>query len=320
ERHRPAQERGGGDRLPRGRAWREQAHLGALPAAGVRPWLHAPRARDRHAHRAHRGGRLRGTGDRDRQRHAAGASARVARLPGDPHLPVARPPRGHPLPRQVPHLLRPADALHGEPERRGRGDRREGGAGEGADRHHAGRRPRRAPLALLVSRLPTRVRPSDPEFRANAAHMERLVEGLRAARARAAAGGPEEARRRHSARGKLLPRERIARLLDPGTPFLELSPLAAHGCYDDEAPGAGIVLGSCTAGGAYVPAMCDETVIVKNQGTIFLGGPPLVRAATGEEVTAEELGGGDVHTRISGVADHLAADDADALRTAREIL
>ena len=263
-----------------------------------------------------------------------------------------------------------------------------------------------------MSRLPTRVRPSDPEFRANAAHMERLVEGLRAARARAAAGGPEEARRRHSARGKLLPRERIARLLDPGTPFLELSPLAAHGCYDDEAPGAGIVtgigriagrecvlvandatvkggtyypltvkkhlraqeialenrlgcvylvdsggaflplqadvfpdrehfgriffnqarmsaagipqvaivLGSCTAGGAYVPAMCDETVIVKNQGTIFLGGPPLVRAATGEEVTAEELGGGDVHTRISGVADHLAADDADALRIAREIL
>ena len=263
-----------------------------------------------------------------------------------------------------------------------------------------------------MSRLPTRVRPSDPEFRANAAHMERLVAGLRVARARAARGGSEEARRRHTGRGKLLPRERIARLLDPGTPFLELSPLAAHGCYDDETPGAGIVtgigriagrecvlvandatvkggtyypltvkkhlraqeialenrlgcvylvdsggaflplqadvfpdrehfgriffnqarmsaagipqvaivLGSCTAGGAYVPAMCDETVIVKNQGTIFLGGPPLVRAATGEEVTAEELGGGDVHTRISGVADHLAADDADALRTAREIL
>src|SRR5204862_2402927 len=85
-------------------------------------------------------------------------------------------------------------------------------------------------------------------------------------------------------------------------------------------PQVATVLGSCTAGGAYVPAMCDETVIVKNQGTIFLGGPPLVRAATGEEVTAEELGGGDVHTRISGVADHLAADDADALRIAREIL
>ena len=261
-------------------------------------------------------------------------------------------------------------------------------------------------------RLPTRVRPTDPEFRANAAHMAELVMALRAARARAAAGGPEEARARHTQRGKLLARERIERLLDPGTPFLELSPLAAHGCYGDEAPGAGIVtgigrvagrecvvvandatvkggtyypltvkkhlraqeialenrlaciylvdsggaflplqadvfpdrdhfgriffhqarmsgagipqvavvLGSCTAGGAYVPAMCDETVIVREQGTIFLGGPPLVRAATGEEVTAEELGGGDVHTRISGVADHLAEDDADALRIAREIV
>jgi 3-methylcrotonyl-CoA carboxylase beta subunit len=260
-------------------------------------------------------------------------------------------------------------------------------------------------------RLATRVRPADPEFRANAAHMEGLVAALRAARARAALGGPEEARRRHASRGKLLPRDRIDHLLDPGTAFLELSPLAAHGCYDDEAPGAGIVtgigrvagrecvvvandatvkggtyypltvkkhlraqevalenrlacvylvdsggaflplqadvfpdrehfgrifynqarmsaagipqvavvLGSCTAGGAYVPAMCDEAVIVRNQGTIFLGGPPLVRAATGEEVTAEELGGGEVHTRISGVADHLADDDADALRIAREV-
>jgi len=242
--------------------------------------------------------------------------------------------------------------------------------------------------------------------------MAELVTALRAARARAAAGGPEVARTRHTQRGKLLARERIERLLDPGTPFLELSPLAAHGCYGDEAPGAGIVtgigrvagrecvvvandatvkggtyypltvkkhlraqeialenrlaciylvdsggaflplqadvfpdrdhfgriffhqarmsaagipqvavvLGSCTAGGAYVPAMCDETVIVREQGTIFLGGPPLVRAATGEEVTAEELGGGDVHTRVSGVADHLADDDADALRIAREIM
>src|SRR6266481_10449 len=240
--------------------------------------------------------------------------------------------------------------------------------------------------------------------------MERLVAGLRAARARAALGGSEEARRRHTGRGKLLPRERIARLLDPGTPFLELSPLAAHGCYDDEAPGAGIVtgigriagrecvlvandatvkggtyfpmtvkkhlraqeialenrlpcvylvdsggaflplqaevfpdrehfgriffnearmsakgiaqvsvvLGSCTAGGAYVPAMSDEAVIVKGRGTIFLGGPPLVKAATGEEVTAEELGGADVHTRISGVADHLALDDEHALDIARD--
>ena len=262
-----------------------------------------------------------------------------------------------------------------------------------------------------MSRLATRVRPSDPEFRANTAHLEGLVERLRAARARASLGGPEESRARHTARKKLLPRDRIERLLDPGTAFLELSPLAAHGCYGDEAPAAGIVtgigriagrecvvvandatvkggtyypltvkkhlraqeialenrlgcvylvdsggaflplqadvfpdrehfgrifynqarmsaaglpqvavvLGSCTAGGAYVPAMCDQTVIVRNQGTIFLGGPPLVRAATGEEVTAEELGGGDVHTRVSGVADHLAEDDGDALRIAREI-
>jgi 3-methylcrotonyl-CoA carboxylase beta subunit len=261
-------------------------------------------------------------------------------------------------------------------------------------------------------RLETRVRPGDPEFRANAEHLARLVADLRAARARAAAGGPEESRARHTARGKLLARERVERLLDPGTPFLELSPLAATGCYDDDAPGAGmitgigtiagqqavvvandatvkggtyypltvkkhlraqevafenrlpclylvdsggaflplqaevfpdrehfgrifynqarmsaagipqvaVVLGSCTAGGAYVPAMCDETVIVQNQGTIFLAGPPLVKAATGEDVTAEDLGGGDVHTRISGVADHLAHDDGDALRIAREIV
>ena len=260
-------------------------------------------------------------------------------------------------------------------------------------------------------RLATRVRPADPEFRANAAHNEQLVAALRAACTRAARGGSDDARQRHTARGKLLVRDRIARLLDPGTPFVELSPLAAHGCYDDEAPAAGIVtglgrvhgrecvvvandatvkggtyypltvkkhlraqeialenrlacvylvdsggaflplqadvfpdrehfgrifynqarmsaagipqvavvLGSCTAGGAYVPAMCDEAIIVRNQGTIFLAGPPLVHAATGEEVTAEELGGGDVHTRISGVADHLATDDADALRVAREV-
>ena len=263
-----------------------------------------------------------------------------------------------------------------------------------------------------MSRLESRVRTADPEFQANARHMTELVRALRAVRAETAAGGPAEARERHKARGKLLPRERVERLLDPGTAFLELSPLAAHGCYDGEAPGASIVtgvgrvagrecvvvandatvkggtyfpltvkkhlraqeialenqlpcvylvdsggaflplqadvfpdrehfgrifynqarmsaagilqvavvLGSCTAGGAYVPAMCDETVIVREQGTIFLGGPPLVRAATGEEVTAEELGGGDVHTRISGVADHLAADDADALRIARDVL
>ncbi|HMI82080.1 MAG TPA: carboxyl transferase domain-containing protein [Solirubrobacterales bacterium] len=224
-------------------------------------------------------------------------------------------------------------------------------------------------------------------------------------------GGGPKAVERHRGRGKLTARERVAGLCDPGTPFLELSPLAAHGMYDDAAPGAGIVtgvgtvagrqcvivandatvkggtyypvtvkkhlraqevalqnrlpcfylvdsggaflplqdevfpdrehfgriffnqatmsargipqiaavMGSCTAGGAYVPAMSDETVIVRHQGTIFLGGPPLVKAATGEEVTAEELGGGDVHARRSGVADHLAADDAEALRILREI-
>jgi 3-methylcrotonyl-CoA carboxylase beta subunit len=261
-------------------------------------------------------------------------------------------------------------------------------------------------------RLETRVRPADAEFRENAEHMRALVAELRARRRAAAAGGPEAARTRHVERGALLVRDRLDLLLDPGTPFLELSPLAAFGCYGDDAPGAGIVtgigqvsgrttvvvandatvkggtyfpltvkkhlraqeialendlaciylvdsggaflplqaeifpdrdhfgrifwnqarmsaagipqvavvLGSCTAGGAYIPAMCDETVIVKEQGTIFLGGPPLVKAATGEEVSAEELGGGDVHTRISGVADHLAADDRDALRMAREIL
>src|SRR5256885_8326918 len=246
----------------------------------------------------------------------------------------------------------------------------------------------------------------------NRASMESLVAELRERLARARLGGPERSRQRHLAAGKLLPRERVERLLDPGSAFLELSPLAAFGMYDDEAPGAGIitgigrvsgsecvivvndatvkggsyypltvkkhlraqeialenrlpclylvdsggaflprqdevfpdrdhfgrifynqarmsalgipqlalVLGSCTAGGAYVPAMSDEAVIVKNQGTIFLAGPPLVQAATGEEVTAEDLGGADVHTRISGVADHLAEDDADALEIARSIV
>jgi 3-methylcrotonyl-CoA carboxylase beta subunit len=261
-------------------------------------------------------------------------------------------------------------------------------------------------------RLESRLKTSDPEFGANAAHMRQLVDELRTRRAAVALGGPPDARARHTERRKLLVRERIDGLLDPQTPFLELSPLAAFGCYGDEAPAAGIVtgigrvagqrcmivandatvkggtyypltvkkhlraqeiafenrlpclylvdsggaflpmqdevfpdrdhfgriffnqarmsaagipqvavvLGSCTAGGAYVPAMCDETVIVREQGTIFLGGPPLVKAATGEEVTAEELGGGDVHTRISGVADHLALDDRDALRVTREIV
>jgi 3-methylcrotonyl-CoA carboxylase beta subunit len=247
--------------------------------------------------------------------------------------------------------------------------------------------------------------------RGAAAHRE-LVADLKVRLATAALGGPERARTRHVERGKLLPRERVDDLLDPSSPFLELSPLAAGGMYGDEAPGAGLitgvgrvagrevvvvandatvkggtyypmtvkkhlraqevalhnrlpciylvdsggaylpeqdsvfpdrehfgrifynqaqmsargipqiaaVLGSCTAGGAYVPAMSDEAVIVRNQGTIFLGGPPLVKAATGEVVTAEELGGGDLHARVSGVTDHLAEDDAHALRIVRSIV
>src|SRR3954447_13817733 len=247
--------------------------------------------------------------------------------------------------------------------------------------------------------------------RGAAVTMHELVAELQKHLAAARLGGGESARRRHLGRGKLLVRDRVDRLLDPGSPFLELSPLAAHGMYDGAVPSAGIVtgigrvggrecvivandatvkggtyypitvkkhlraqevaranrlpcvylvdsggaflpmqdevfpdrehfgrifynqatmsgagipqvaavLGSCTAGGAYVPAMSDESVIVRNQGTIFLGGPPLVKAATGEVVTAEELGGGDVHARRSGVVDHLAADDAEALAILRSI-
>ncbi len=243
------------------------------------------------------------------------------------------------------------------------------------------------------------------------AHLE-LVAELREKLAAAALGGPERSRDRHVERGKLLPRDRVNGLLDPGSPFLEIAPLAADGMYGDDCPAAGIiagigrvsgrecmivandatvkggtyyplsvkkhlraqeiaaqnrlpciylvdsggaflprqdevfpdrdhfgrifynqatmsaagiaqiaaVLGSCTAGGAYVPAMSDEAVIVRNQGTIFLGGPPLVKAATGEVVTAEELGGGDLHSRTSGVTDHLARDDRDALRIVRRIV
>src|SRR5215208_5973469 len=239
-----------------------------------------------------------------------------------------------------------------------------------------------------------------------------LVDQLRAKLATAALGGPQRARERHVSRGKLLPRDRVDGLLDPGSPFIELAPLAADGMYDDECPGAGMiagigrvsgrecmivandatvkggtyypvtvkkhlraqevalqnrlpcvylvdsggaflpkqdevfpdrehfgriffnqatmsekgipqiaaVMGSCTAGGAYVPAMSDECVIVREQGTIFLGGPPLVKAATGEEVTAEELGGGDLHSRTSGVTDHLADDDEHALEIVRGIV
>jgi 3-methylcrotonyl-CoA carboxylase beta subunit len=263
-----------------------------------------------------------------------------------------------------------------------------------------------------MSALRSALDPRSPEFQRNRAAMQPLVADLQAQVARTALGGGEAARARHRGRGKLLARERVALLLDPGSPFLELSQLAAHGLYGDEAPGAGlisgvarisgrecvvvcndptvkggtyypmtvkkhlraqeiarenrlpcvylvdsggahlpsqdevfpdrehfgrifynqatlsaagvsqiaVVLGSCTAGGAYVPAMSDESVIVRNQGTIFLGGPPLVRAATGEVVSAEELGGGDVHTRLSGVADHLAENDAHALALARRII
>ena len=258
--------------------------------------------------------------------------------------------------------------------------------------------------------LETQLNPRSADFQANAAAMRALVDDLNVQVARSAAGGGEAARAKHTARGKLLPRERVQMLLDPGTPFLELAPLAAHGMYNGDAPCAGmvagigrvsgvdclivcndatvkggtyypmtvkkhlraqevamqnrlpciylvdsgganlpnqdevfpdrdhfgrifynqanmsasglaqiaVVMGSCTAGGAYVPAMSDETIIVKNQGTIFLGGPPLVKAATGEVVSAEDLGGGDVHTRLSGVADHLAQNDAHAIALARE--
>ncbi|WP_428853232.1 carboxyl transferase domain-containing protein [Imbroritus primus] len=260
--------------------------------------------------------------------------------------------------------------------------------------------------------LDSQLKPDSDTFQNNAAAMQALVDDLRRVLATLAEGGGETARARHLARGKLLPRERIRQLLDPDTPFLELSPLAAYGMYGDEAPGAGIitgvgqiagqecvivcndatvkggtyypmtvkkhlraqeiagqnglpcvylvdsggahlpnqdevfadrehfgrifynqanlsargiaqiavVMGSCTAGGAYVPAMSDESIIVRKQGTIFLGGPPLVKAAIGEDVSAEDLGGADVHTRLSGVADHLAQDDAHALSIARDIV
>src|SRR6185503_16380582 len=263
-----------------------------------------------------------------------------------------------------------------------------------------------------VAKLASMIDTQGQEFRANAAAMRALTQELGDKRAEAALGGPQRSRERHASRGKLLPRERVLRLIDPGTPFLELSPLAANGLYDDAIHGAGIitgigrvegrecvivcndatikggtyypmtvkkhlraqeiarenrlpciylvdsgganlphqtevfpdrehfgrifynqavlsslgipqvavVMGSCTAGGAYVPAMSDETIIVKGQGTIFLGGPPLVKAATGEVVSAEDLGGADVHARKSGVADHMAADDGHALSLARRIV
>jgi 3-methylcrotonyl-CoA carboxylase beta subunit len=270
-----------------------------------------------------------------------------------------------------------------------------------------GKHPRR-PMAILQSKLD----PASESFARNRRHHEALAEDLRALTARIAEGGDTRSRERHVARGKLLPRERLQRLLDPGSPFLEIAPLAGHELYDDWLPAAGIitgigrvsgtecvvvvndatvkggtyypitvkkhlraqevalenhlpciylvdsggaflpmqdqvfpdrdhfgrifynqanlsargvpqiavVMGSCTAGGAYVPAMCDQAIIVRNQGTIFLGGPPLVKAATGEEVDAESLGGGDVHSRISGVTDYLAASDLHALALAREVV
>jgi 3-methylcrotonyl-CoA carboxylase beta subunit len=268
------------------------------------------------------------------------------------------------------------------------------------------------PTRTSVPVIPSHVDRASPEFRANESAMRALIAELERQRAAAAAGGPPRARERHLARGKLLPRDRVMTLLDPGAPFLELSPLAANGMYEDAIHAAGIitgigrvagrecvivcndstikggtyypmtvkkhlraqeiardnrlpciylvdsgganlphqtevfpdrehfgrifynqatlsaagiaqiavVMGSCTAGGAYVPAMSDETIIVRNQGTIFLGGPPLVKAATGEVVSAEELGGADVHAKKSGVADYYAENDRHALALCRRIV
>ena len=263
-----------------------------------------------------------------------------------------------------------------------------------------------------MSVLESHLDPASAEFEENRAHMKGLVTELRGRLADARAGGGEASVRRHREQGKLMVRERLERLLDPGTPFLEIGALAGFGMHDGQAPAAGIVcgvgrvrgrevmvvandatvkggtyfpitvkkhlraqeialenrlpslylvdsggaflplqaevfpdrdhfgrifynearmsaaglaqvsvvLGSCTAGGAYVPAMSDETIIVKGRGTIFLGGPPLVKAATGEEVSAEELGGADVHTRTSGVADHYAVDEEEALARTRDVV
>src|SRR6476660_7270532 len=264
---------------------------------------------------------------------------------------------------------------------------------------------------MSAPRLESKIATGSEEFRVRAEHNRALAEKLRADVAKAALGGNEKSRERHVARGKLLPRDRVERLLDPGSPFLEIGQLAACDLYHGEVPGAGMiagvgrvsgrqcmvvandatvkggtyypltvkkhlraqeiaeanrlpciylvdsgganlphqaevfpdrdhfgrifynqaqmsskgiaqiacVMGSCTAGGAYVPAMSDESVIVRNHGTIFLRGPPLVKAATGEEISAEELGGGDLHARKSGVVDHLAENDEHALTIVRDI-
>ena len=263
-----------------------------------------------------------------------------------------------------------------------------------------------------MSVIRSTVNPNSADFQANAAEMQALVDDLDQRVADVKKGGGERYQARHKERGKLLPRERVAALVDPGSPFLEFSQLAAYGMYDDDIAGAGIitgigrvegtecvivandatvkggtyypvtvkkhlraqtiarennlpciylvdsgganlpnqdgifpdkehfgriffnqanmsaenipqiavVMGSCTAGGAYVPAMADEAIIVKNQGTIFLGGPPLVKAATGEVVSAEDLGGADLHSRTSGVTDHLANNDVHALQLARRAI
>ncbi|KQN36689.1 methylcrotonoyl-CoA carboxylase [Sphingomonas sp. Leaf407] len=263
-----------------------------------------------------------------------------------------------------------------------------------------------------MTRLTSAIDPADATFKANDAHNRALAAELRDRVARTALGGAEKHRARHVARGKLLPRDRLERLLDAGSPLLEIGQLAANGMYDGEAPGAGVlagigrvsgrdcmivvndptvkggayfpmtvkkhlraqeiaqenrlpciylvdsgggnlphqaeffpdrdhfgriffnqaqmsaagipqiacVMGSCTAGGAYIPAMSDETVIVRGQGTIFLAGPPLVQAATGEVISAEDLGGGDLHARTSGVVDHLAVNDDHALTIVRDIV
>jgi len=260
--------------------------------------------------------------------------------------------------------------------------------------------------------IPTQIDTQSESYRAQSAHNVALKDELWTRVAKAAKGGSEKSRERHVGRGKLLPRERVERLLDPGSPFLEVGQLAANGLYDDAVPGAGLicgigrvsgrqvmivcndatvkggtyypmtvkkhlraqeiaeqnclpciylvdsgganlphqdevfpdrehfgriffnqanmsakqipqiacVMGSCTAGGAYVPAMSDESIIVRNQGTIFLGGPPLVKAATGEEISAEDLGGGDLHGRKSGVVDHVAENDQHALTIVRDIV
>ncbi len=260
--------------------------------------------------------------------------------------------------------------------------------------------------------LSSKINPQAADFKKNKAHHQQLIEELKAKISTAHEGGGAEARKKHESRGKLFVHDRVAKLLDPGTPFLELSPLAANGLYENNAPGAGVVtgigrvsgrevmivandatvkggtyfpitvkkhlraqevamenrlpcvylvdsggaflplqsevfpdrehfgrifynqarmsglgipqiaavMGSCTAGGAYVPAMSDETIMVKNQATIFLAGPPLVKAAIGEEVTAEELGGADTHNRKSGVSDHYAENDEHALEIVREIV